>query len=139
MKNIGNYIMVDDDSSNNLIFQFIIRKFDPQASIQVFKDPEEALIHIKKAYTGNREMTHTFLFLDVNMPVMNGWEFLDTFREYDQYIKNQFTIYMLSSSVDDYEEEAIKYPMVSGFFPKPLKMDYLHRITADRSPVGMEE
>lgn len=130
-------MVVDDDFSNNLICQFIIRKFDPQASIQVFKNPEEALIHIKEIYTDNRERLHTFLFLDVNMPVMNGWEFLDKFREYDQYIKNQFTIYMLSSSVDDYEEEAVKYPMVSGFFSKPLKMEYLHHITANGSPVGM--
>lgn len=130
-------MVVDDDSSNNLICQFIIRKFDPQASIQVFKNPEEALIFIKEAYTNQREISHTFIFLDVNMPVMNGWEFLDIFREYDQYIRDQFTIYMLSSSVDDYKKEAVQYPMVSGFFSKPLKVEYLHRITADGSPVGM--
>lgn len=122
------YLVVDDDSTNNLICDFTIRKFDKDAIINLYLEPEKALIYIKHTYSGISEPLPTVLFLDVNMPTMSGFEFLEEFRKFDPEVKNQFVIYMLSSSIEDFKIQAKKYPFVAGFLSKPLKFSHLENI-----------
>jgi len=122
------YLVVDDDSTNNLICDFTIRKFDKNAIINLYLEPEKALIYIKLTYSGINEPFPTVLFLDVNMPTMSGFEFLDEFRKFDPEVKNQFVVYMLSSSIEDFKIQAKKYPFVAGFLSKPLKISHLETI-----------
>lgn len=123
-----NYLVVDDDSTNNLICDFTIRKFDKNATVDLYLEPEKALMYIEKKYSKTREPIPTVLFLDVNMPAMTGFEFLDEFEKFDKEVQNQFTIYILSSSIEDFDTQAKKYPIVAGFFSKPLKIEYLEKI-----------
>ena len=59
------------------------------------------------------------IFLDLNMPIMDGWEFLDEFGKLSE--EKDIRIYILSSSVDSRDmERAKKYGMVNGFIAKPL-------------------
>ena len=119
------YMVVDDDTTNNMICEFTIKRFDNEAEIKVFAIPEDALAFIKKEYHTNPEALPTVLFLDVNMPTMTGWEFLDVFMQFDEWVKDQFTIYILSSSIEDFTEEAKIYPFIQGFLSKPLKISNL--------------
>ncbi|MCY2687740.1 response regulator [Salinimicrobium sp. TH3] len=125
MKRPKYYIVVDDDKTNNLICEFTIKSFNPQAVIMLFLEPEEALMFIKEDYSGGAVDFPTILFLDVNMPGMSGWEFLDVFQKFEEHIKNQFQIFILTSSIEDFSNEAKLYPFVSGFLSKPLKKDKL--------------
>lgn len=59
---------------------------------------------------------------------MPGWEFLDNFILFPEEIKTLFHVYILSSAMEDFEEENIKYPFVKGFLSKPLKKNDLIRI-----------
>ncbi|MFO8145796.1 MAG: response regulator [Gillisia sp.] len=68
------------------------------------------------------------MFLDVNMPSMTGFEFLDEFKKFDEEVQNQFSIYTLSSSIEDFNIQATQYPIVKGFLSKPLKVSYLEEI-----------
>ncbi|MDF3077671.1 MAG: hypothetical protein K0S09_1560 [Sphingobacteriaceae bacterium] len=122
------FIVVDDDSTNNLICKFAIQKASPGAAIQLFTEPEVALREIKE----NKEVSGpTLLFLDINMPSMTGWEFLEIFKDFDAETMQRFTIYILSSSIDDRDRiRANNNPLVSGFLSKPLNAAIVSRILA---------
>src|SRR5689334_16891398 len=96
---INNFIVVDDDPINNLICRRMIYKIFPDSTVYEFIDPEAALIHIQ-AFHARRNVADTVLFLDINMPGINGWQFLDTFGSFNPVIRENLKIFMLSSSVD---------------------------------------
>lgn len=125
------YMVVDDDTTNNMICEFTIKRFDAEADIKMFAIPEDALASIKEEYSTATEPRPTILFLDVNMPSMTGWEFLDTFLGFDEWVKNQFTIYILSSSIEDFKEKREIYTSIQGFLSKPLKINNLEAIRED--------
>ena len=127
---MGRYIVIDDDSTNNLICEFTIKKFDKEAQIILYQDPEKALEAIGSEYFSGGDASPIVLFLDVNMPAMSGFEFLDKFQKFSPDIKEQFIIYMLTSSIEDFSEQGKSYPFVSGFLAKPLKIQYLEEIAS---------
>lgn len=118
-----NYMVVDDDSTNNLICRLMIKKFDPVAEIKLFSKPEEGLSFIEN-YAGDPIV----LFLDVNMPTLTGWEFLDHFIKFSPHIKDKFEIYILTSAIQNFRKEKETYPFVKDILPKPLKTKYLMEI-----------
>ena len=124
------YLVVDDDSTNNLICEFTIRRYDKSAKICSFLEPEKALKYITREYSKTEEPNSTVVFLDVNMPTMTGFEFLDEFLRFDRGVQEQFIIYMLSSSVEDFSMQAKKYPIVAGFLAKPLQISHLEDVLA---------
>ncbi len=128
MKLPQNYLIVDDDRTNNLICDYTIQSFDKDARIELFLDPHKALTYIAKKYLNGVGSIPTILFLDVNMPTMTGFEFLDEFKKFGEEVQDQFTIYILSSSIEDFKMQATKYPFVAGFLSKPLKVSYLKKI-----------
>ncbi|CAM4086387.1 response regulator [Gillisia hiemivivida] len=115
-----NYMVVDDDRTNNLICQLMIQKFDASAEIKLFLKPEEGLEYIE-----NYVDKPTVLFLDVNMPTMSGWEFLDQFLEFKPEVKEKLHIYILTSAIQSFEKEKETYPFVKKILSKPLKKEYL--------------
>ncbi|MFV8342003.1 response regulator [Flavobacterium sp. XS2P39] len=125
---ITNFVLVDDDRTSLLIGKFMIQKFNQQAKVVTFIEPEIALIKIEKSLGDCTEDNQTILFLDINMPTMTGWEFLDAFNNFEPIIKEKFLIYILSSSLEDFEKKAQKYPFVCGFLSKPIKQKYLEDI-----------
>lgn len=125
------YIIVDDDDTNNMICEFTIKRFDREAKIKLFTIPEDALASINEEYRTTSETLPTILFLDINMPSMTAWEFLDIFLQFDEWVKNQFIIYVLSSSIQDFTEEAKMYTCIQGFLSKPIKTTTLEVIRKD--------
>jgi len=120
------YIIVDDDPQNNLIVKLTIKKYLNPSEIQIFTDPVEGLEWIKDHYLHEVIKSKTVLLLDVNMPIMSGWEFLEEFEKLDALVQIQFFIFMLSSSVDDRDLERSKScKSVKGYLVKPLKKEEL--------------
>ncbi|MCF2487534.1 response regulator [Dyadobacter sp. CY347] len=114
------FIVVDDDPLNNLVCNHIILKFNADADIKLFTNPEKALEMVQAEGSGGGEYV---LFLDVNMPGMSGWEFLEAFESFDERIRQRFNIYILSSSIDQGDiEKAAANPFVKGYYPKPLSL-----------------
>ncbi len=135
MKNLFRYIVVDDDKTNNLICEFVIKGWRPGAEVELFEKPEEAL----KKFGENKGGFESpiLLFLDVNMPTMSGWEFLDIFNTFDESIKSRFRIYILTSSIEKFDKETILYPCVSGFLSKPLEKHDLDRVWQELEKTGL--
>ena len=121
MKTPSDFIVIDDDPVNNMICKYIIAGFAPAASIHLFVEPEKALAFIQEEYGNNALNRETSLFLDINMPTMSGWEFLDQYRLFEDSVLAQINVFILSSSIDPEDmEHANSNPIVLGYYPKPL-------------------
>jgi len=135
----NNFIVIDDDSINNIVSKFTILRYNKDAEIQLFNNPELALEVIREIISQEDHQRNMVILLDINMPIMSGWEFLDEFAELGNAVNNRFSFYMLSSSIDDTDmEKSEKHELVSGFFSKPLTEKHLHVISADFSTVEPE-
>jgi len=67
------------------------------------------------------------VFLDLNMPIMNGWEFLDKLSKAKNEITMHYKLYILSSTINpDDQKKAKSNPLVSGFLSKPLTKEHLN-------------
>lgn len=123
------FIVVDDDQVNNMICEFAFRRFSATTEVKTFLNPDEALSFIEKEYTDKTNEVTTVLFLDVNMPVSTGWEFLETFNAFPDFIKQQFTTYILTSSIEHKDvERAALNPLVKDLLSKPLSTQIIEDI-----------
>lgn len=130
-------MVVDDNPTNNLLCKFVIRKVKEDSELHIFPNPEDALAYIKENNVIKDEDNVTLLFLDINMPFMTGWEFLEEYKNFDKGIHKQFIIYMLSSSIDKRDQEKAEInPFVSGFISKPLSTIAIIQILKDHNLMG---
>jgi len=112
-------VLIDDDPISIFVTEKLIIK-NVSAPIQFFKF-QSAKIALKEIYS----LKPNFLFLDLNMPEMNGWDFLDNFNE--ELIEAQ--VYILSSSIDERDiSRASTYKVVKDYLAKPLINKYIKGI-----------
>ena len=113
--------LVDDDNVTNMLNRYFLEEHYPSLEIRSFIYANEAL-DILLSGTDNPD----FILLDINMPGMNGWEFLDSLQQENLTIENLPGIYLLSSSVDPEDEaKARKSVLARGFISKPLEVEKL--------------
>lgn len=111
-------ILIDDDKIVTLINQKIVNKLLPKASIKTFKNGEEGLKYLIAAQDSN---LRTLIFLDLNMPIMNGFEFLNIYENAIAYQDHSFVICLLTGSISKEDQtKATKYPSVLDYTLKPL-------------------
>src|SRR5436190_13388552 len=128
MKAISRFLIIDDDPTNNFLCEIMVKKTITGLDIRTFIQPEIAVDYIKKEYL-NSSVVPTVLFLDINMPVMTGWDFLETLETFDNKIIQQFTIYIVSSSVDQSDKKrATENPLVIDYIEKPVTVEKLKQI-----------
>jgi len=129
-------ILVIDDSPEDLFFhRRMIRKIDPGADITDFSYAEDALNYIASSQGG----LITLILLDINLPRIDGFEFL---RRYDGLRAGLYrtpAIYVMSGSIDPNDREhAIRLSVVDGYLAKPLREEVLQDVlvTAGRLAVA---
>ena len=122
------FIVVDDDPLNNMLCTYLIKKAAKDADVKCFEYPAEGLSFISSEYS-SRDKHTTILFLDINMPEISGWDFLEEFDKLSKEIREQFIIYIVSSSVDAAELERAKANIyVKEYLSKPLNKTILEKI-----------
>ena len=128
-KSYNRYLIVDDDKANNMLCKMILKKTFSEAEILTYDCPREALNYINSQYLISADNFKTVLFLDINMPDITGWEFLDIFKDFDENIRSFFIFFMLSSSVAYKDKNlATENPLVEGYIEKPLTRDKIKNI-----------
>jgi CheY-like chemotaxis protein len=115
-------VLIDDDQLNNLINTRIITKFSDYA-VRSFTSGREGLQFLASCEPGDFP---EILFLDINMPVMDGWEFLEEYQKLPEDLVQNCLVIMLTSSIDINDIEKSKlYKNVREFMSKPLTVDSL--------------
>ncbi|MFA9212979.1 MAG: response regulator [Candidatus Methylacidiphilales bacterium] len=123
------FLLVDDDPLNNTLSRMYLARTFGNVEIKEFLIPEEALAHMDQDFTNNQSEGIVTLFLDINMPTLSGWEFLEKFNCFDESLKKQYHIYMLTSSIDPADIKRAKLnPLVLDFIEKPINKEILTKI-----------
>lgn len=119
------FILVDDDPINNSISRLTITNTISDVEIIVFTDPKMGLRLLAEDFP-NYPTRSVILLLNLNMPFMTGWEFLERFADLTIEVQNRIKIYILSSSIDLADRkrsESIRN--VRGFLNKPLSSEMI--------------
>lgn len=127
-------LCVDDDPITLMLCKKVIQKCEFSEVIDIANNGEDALKYldtIKDQHLSDPEfILPEFMFLDLNMPVMGGWEFLDemTAKNYIVHFPN-LKVIVLSSTIDPKDIEKSKsYPMVLDFLSKPITREMLESL-----------
>ncbi|WP_298115079.1 response regulator [Flavobacterium sp.] len=129
---LSKILCVDDDPITLMLCKKVISKAEFSNEIDTAPNGEKALLYLENIIEEKNDDTQfpELIFLDLNMPVMNGWEFLDIFStdKYSKVFKNTKVI-VLSSTIDPKDIEKSKsYPMVINFLSKPITLEILKSI-----------
>ncbi|MFD1602686.1 response regulator [Flavobacterium artemisiae] len=123
-------LCIDDDPITLMLCKKVISKSSFSHEIITAQNGEEALHHFNNLkYTNNKNNVNKkpeLIFLDLNMPIMGGWEFLDHFTSPDYAEFNTASVIVLSSTIDPEDLlKAKKYPIIIDFLSKPITQPML--------------
>jgi CheY-like chemotaxis protein len=121
-------IVLDDDQIQHLILKKMMSKYD-MTSETLFTDDGVNVLEFLTAHKYEKQILPELLFLDLNMPKLNGWRFLEHLKTlYPELIK-PVTVYILSSSVDPKDvKRSEKYTFVKSYLIKPVTRERLNSI-----------
>jgi len=124
-KKLNCILLIDDDDDDNYFHQIVINEMNITEHIEVALNGEEALIFLKK----ENQIHPDIIFLDINMPKMNGWEFMEAYKELRADQKAKVVVMMLTTSENPEDKKrAALYPEIIGFNSKPLTDEALAAI-----------
>lgn len=126
LEKVPHVLIIDDDEINNFIATKLIDKLPPRAKVTTCLNGELGLAYLNNCISNHSELPD-IIFLDLNMPVMNGWEFLDVYENsIKPYLTKNIIINIITSSV--YKNDMLKsetYSLVNRFVSKPLNTEVL--------------
>ena len=121
-------LLIDDDNPTNFYNEMIIKEADYAEKIVVVPSGMEALNYLKSIDDAEHPRPD-LIFLDLNMPGLNGWEFLEEYRKLDKIQQGRVVIVLLTTSMNtDDEEKAKTIPEINDFEHKPLTSEMLQEI-----------
>jgi CheY-like chemotaxis protein len=126
-------LLVDDDEPTNFLNRLAVEEVDCTNNIKVIQGAREALDYLVCAGKQNEVNTTCprpeIIFLDINMPAMDGWEFLEKYESMPETDKSSVIVIMLTTSFNPEDEmKARKIPSVKEFRNKPLTPEMLEDI-----------
>jgi len=134
MKKVHCILLVDDNPSDNHFHQIVIQEAGLCDQIQITTNGQRALDYLIQS--GDPTKSASFpkpdiIYLDINMPVMNGFDFLEEYKLLDEKLKSKVVIIMLSTSLNpDDKIKAMAYQEVKEFQNKPLTVESIQETVA---------
>lgn len=124
MPKLNCILLIDDDEEDNFFHSLVINEMDLSDHIEIAENGLHALDYLE-----NGDCVPDLIFLDINMPRMNGWEFLERYRSLDPARKAKVVIIMLTTSLNPMDQErATRVEEVRDFETKPLSKEKLESI-----------
>jgi CheY-like chemotaxis protein len=124
MKKLNCILLVDDNDADNEFHQIIIERTGVAENIRIAENGEKALNYLKDP----NQLVPELIFLDINMPRMNGWEFLARYKELGIKARQIIIVMLTTSANPDDIQRAQQMAEVNGFKTKPLTRDMLLEI-----------
>lgn len=116
-------MLVDDDEATNFYHNIMIEESEITDNIIICRNALEAIDKIGTELDKN-ELQTVILFLDINMPMIDGWSFLDSISDLEKNKMNKMKIVMVSASEYPKDLERIKnHPLITAHMPKPLESE----------------
>lgn len=133
MKNIDTICVIDDNDVYQFVMKNSINKLNPNIKILAYLNGEEGIQSLKKMIADQQPLPDVIL-LDINMPIMDGWEFMNEFIKIKSQMQQVMPIYLTTSSLDASDiDKAKKYEDITGFLSKPIDRHTLLKITQPQS------
>ena len=112
--------LIDDDE----IYQFIFRKqieiSNPKSQVHIFPNGKKGFDYLKDTFK-TPDNVPRFIFLDINMPIMDGWQFLEEFSALEDKLTKDINIYLVTSSIDERDvAKANRIRYVKEYLVKPI-------------------
>lgn len=127
MKNTSKICIIDDDEIFVIVAKKIMKVAGFSEEVTNFKNGKDAITYFK-VNASHAENIPEYIFLDLNMPLMDGWEFLYEIEKLELPIKVK--VFIFTSSIDpDDQKRSEEFPIVERFIEKPLTMQKLKLIT----------
>lgn len=128
MKKINNLYVIDDDKIYHFLFKNLLKQNKIDVNTVFFPNGQEAIEYLKKK--PDPDNLPDLILLDVNMPIMNGWQFLEEYSKIKNNFNKQTTIYMISSSNNEVDINRAKdySEVVKDYFLKPVCKEDLDKI-----------
>ena len=122
-------LLVDDDEINNFISIKLIKKALLNTEIMACLHGRYAIEQLLEIQAKDPSKLPDYILLDINMPIMNGWEFLDEYTRLNIDPLGKTKVYIISSSVFSNDiNKARSYPVVKDFISKPLNVDKIKEL-----------
>ncbi len=127
-KSIPCVLLIDDDKATNFFNERVVTRHNSFDNINTVHSGKAALDYLAKV-ENQVAIKPNLIFLDINMPAMNGWEFLVEFAKLNKNTTEGIKVILLSTSSNpDDVNESIKNHSVDDFINKPLSLDLLDNV-----------
>lgn len=125
------FMLIDDDEIFNFLNQRILELSGIAGSIQIFTAARKALVWLQENEPSASEVWPEIILLDIRMPGMDGFEFLEQFAQLPVERLRQIKVFMLTSSIDERDKsKSLNYPFVYGYYSKPMSPEVLREMDA---------
>jgi len=135
-KKLNCIMLIDDDDDDNYFHRLIINEMNITEYVEIALNGEDALSFLKK----ENQISPDIIFLDINMPKMNGWEFMAAYKELRADQKAKVVVVMLTTSENPEDKKrAGQFPDIIGFNSKPLTAEMVNGILERNFPENKNE
>ena len=125
MQKLNSILLVDDDEITNFVNESVVKDLNVTNKVLLANNGKQALDMLTDKQKIQPEEGPCLVLLDINMPVMDGFEFLEAYQHLDEQIKNSVTIMMLTSSQNTNDISRAMKKNVAAFLTKPLDEEAL--------------
>jgi CheY-like chemotaxis protein len=131
MHRLETILLIDDDFTTNFLHQKIISKTEIDAPVEVTNNASEGLDKLLELNeTIDDHSALVLVFLDLNMPLLDGWGFLEIFKE--MKLNFQIHLFIVSASINpDDKTRAKSYPQVNGYLQKHLTVATFRQLSTN--------
>ena len=130
-KKVNCVLLIDDDDATNYIHQHVINEADFAENIKIVGNGQEALDYLKFKNKADY-IRPDLIFLDINMPVMDGWEFLEKYKQLDEELQGKMMVVLLTTSLNPDDKAASEAnDRINYFLIKPLTVEMLQDLSTE--------